>query len=276
MSQRFLSAVTGRSPGDHACWPFHGPDEYVTTAHEYVTEGLDRRELVAYFKVGPDSLEHTVVHDVARVADLADVRRLALDPLPIPSGWTSATSATAHLDRIARAAVANGYAGLRLLTDVSDLVRAPDGRRQWIRSEHLIDRYSMSHPLTALCGYNVDELGEEIVAEAARVHALTRGVLSPFLLRAADAEGGLALSGEVDTTTAEDLYQAMMSIGPEIPAHVTIDLSELDFIDHRGLIALDRAARSFEVAATLIHTAPLIVWLVHALELTNVGARPRS
>ena len=133
MSQRFLTAVTGRSPGDHVCWPYHGPDEYVATAREYVAEGLARRELVAYFTVGPDSLARTVVHDVARLADLADVRRLALDPVPIPSGRTSAASATAHLGWMTDEAVASGYVGLRLFTEVSDLVRAPDRRRQWIR-----------------------------------------------------------------------------------------------------------------------------------------------
>jgi ABC-type transporter Mla MlaB component len=276
MSQRFLTTVTGRSPGDHVCWPFHGPDEYVATAREYVAEGLDRGELVAYFRIGPDSLKHTLVSDVARMAGLADVRQLELDPLAIPPGSTPAASAPAHLDRMTRTAVAKGYAGLRLLTDVNDLVRRRDGRRQWIRSEHLIDRYTAGHPLTALCGYDVDDLGEERVAEAARVHALTRGALSPFLLRAADAEGGLALSGEVDVTTADDLYQAMMVIGPDIPARVTVDVSELEFVDHGALVALDRAARSFGVSVTLVHESPLTAWLVGVLRLTNVKAGPGS
>jgi ABC-type transporter Mla MlaB component len=272
MSQRFLTAVTGRSPGDHVCWPFHGPDEYVATAGEYVGEGLDRRELVVYFKIGPASLKHTFVSEVAQVAGLADLRQLGLDSLAIPPGCTSSASATAHLGRMTRTAVEKGYAGLRLLTDVNDLVGGSEGRRQWIRSEHLIDRYAVNHPVTALCGYDVDKLGVQIVAEAARVHALTRGALSPFLLRAADADGDLALSGEVDVMTAEDLYQAMMLIGPEIPAHVTVDLSELDFVDHGGLVALDRAARSLGVAATLIHPSPLTAWLVDTLMLTNVKA----
>jgi hypothetical protein len=276
MSQRFLTTVTGRSPGDHVCWPFHGLEEYVESARLYVAEGLDRHELVSFVKIGAGSLKHTLVSDVAQVGPAVDHRRPVLTPLTIPSGWTAATSATAHVEHMTRAAVAEGYTGLRLLTDVNDLVRGVDGRREWIRSEHLIDRYARVQPLTALCGYDVDDLGEDVVAEAARVHALTRGALSPFLLRAADADGGLALSGQVDVTTADDLYRALMLIGPEIPARVTLDASELEFIDHRGLLALDRAAHALGVSMTLINTEPLTAWLVTTLELANVTAAAGS
>jgi hypothetical protein len=267
--QRFLTTATGRSPGDHVCWPFHGIEEYVEVAREYVAEGLDCDQSVAFVKVTPDRLEHTILSDVAQVGRPADDRRPVLNPLTVPSGWTSSTSAPSQFDRMTRAAVAEGYTGLRLLTDVSELVRGPEGRREWIRSEHLIDRYTVNHPLTALCGYDVDDLGEEIVAEAARVHPLTRGAVSPFLVRATDAGGGLALMGDIDITSTDDLYHALMLIGPEIPAHVTVNMSEVNFIDHSSLLALDRAARSLGITMTLEDAAPLTNWLVEKLQLRN-------
>lgn len=261
--QRFPTAVTGRSPGDHVCWWFHGVDDYVETAREYVGEGLDSRQRVALVKVTAAGLEHTLVSDVTQVG------RLVLADPPVTSG-TSPASAPSHLDRMTRAAVADGYAGLRVLTDVNDLVRSPAGLRQWIRTEHLIDRYTVDHPLTALCGYDVDDVGAQVVAEAAWVHPLTRGALSPFLVRAADGEGGLALVGEVDSTSAEDLGHALLSIGPEIPARVTLDLSEVAFIDHTSLVAVDRAAGALGVVVTLVGTQPLTEWLVGTLGLRHV------
>jgi anti-anti-sigma regulatory factor len=270
MSQRFLTTVTGRSPGDHVCWPFHGIDEYVQVAREYVAEGLDRHQLVAFVKATPQRLEHTIVSEIAQVGRPAEDRRPVLNKLTVLSRETSPTSAQSQIDRMTRAAVAEGYTGLWLLTDVSDLVRGPEGRRKWIRSEHLIDRYALDNPLTALCGYDIDDLGEEIVAEAARMHPFTRGAPSPFLLPATDADGGLALIGDVDMTSADDLYHALMLIGPEIPSHVTVDMSELEFIDHRSLLALDRAARSLGVTMTLVNAEPLTEWLVDTLELRSV------
>ena len=270
MSQRFVTTVTGRSPGDHVCWPFHGTAEYLDAAREYVAEGLDRRELVSYVKIGTSALSHAVVHDVAQVDVVADDGRPELNRLPVPQGWTTATTATHQIDRMTRTAVAQGYTGLRLLTDVNELVRGADGRPEWVRSEHLLDRYALEHPLTALCGYDVDELGHDVVAEAARVHALTRGAVSPFLLRATDPRGGLALTGEVDCLSADDLHRAVLMIGPEIPARVTVSLAELDFIDHQALLALDGAAGLLGVTMTLVDADPLSVWLVDALALRSI------
>ena len=270
MSQRVLTTVAGRSPGDHVCWPFHGIEEYVQVAREYVAEGLDRHQLVTFVRVAPGKLEHAIVSDVAQVGRPADDRRPVLNKLTVLSGRTPSTSAPVQIGRMTRAAVAQGYTGLRLLTDVSELVRRPDGRREWMRAEHLIDRYALGNPLTTLCGYDLDDLGEEVVAGASRLHPLVGGAPSPFHLSATDADGGLALIGDVDFTSAHDLYHVLLLIGPEVPARVTVDVSKLEFIDHSGLVALDRAARSLAVTMTLVRAEPLTTWLVDTLELRNV------
>lgn len=274
--ERFLTAVTGRSPGDHVCWWFHGHDEYLETAREYVSEGLASRQLVAFTKVTPSSLKHTIVSDVAQVGRAGGHSRSVMSEPQVATLRTSPTSAPSEFDRMTRAAVEDGFTGLRVLTDVNDLVRTTAGLRQWIRTEHLIDRYALDHPLTVLCGYDIDDVGEETVTEAARVHPLTRGALSPFLVRAADATGGLALVGEVDSATADDLRDALTAIGPEMPTRVTLDMSEVTFIDHVSLTAIDLAARSLDVTVTLVHTQPLTAWLVQALGLRNVRMGSRA
>lgn len=270
MSQRFLTTVTGRSPGDHVCLSFRGPDEYVDAAREYVGEGLESHEKVTFVRVTAGGLEHAVLSDVAQVGRPADGRQPVLaDLVPLP-GTPATAEVPAQLDRLTRAAVAEGYTGLRLLTDVNELVREPEGLRAWIRSEHLIDRFALDHPLTAVCGYDAEDLGDEVVAEAARVHPLTCGVRAPFLLRAADAGGGLALAGEVDVAVAGDLHRALLLIGPEVPSAVTVDMSEVEFIDHGSLLALDRAAHALGVTMTLVAADPLLVWLVARLGLRHV------
>src|SRR4051812_35684116 len=105
MLQRYVTTVTGRSPGDHVCWPFHGIEEYVDSARQYVAEGLERRELVAYIKVTPESLKHAIVEDVAQVGRPATDRQPVRNELTVLSEWTSSTSAPAQFDLLTRAAV---------------------------------------------------------------------------------------------------------------------------------------------------------------------------
>jgi anti-anti-sigma regulatory factor len=169
-----------------------------------------------------------------------------------------------------RRAVDEGWTGLRLLTDVTELVADADGRRQWMRAEHRLDRYTRGHPITVLCGYDADDLPEEVIADAAILHPLTRGTPSPFVLRVTDPDGSLALWGEVDAASADDLHRAITSIGPELPARVLVDVSELRFIDHTGLAACDAAAREVGVIMTLAGTSPLVRWIVGTLGLANV------
>lgn len=64
MSVRFGATATARSLGDHVCWPFHGLDDLVSTAHGYVSEGLDRHERVSFCRVDAAGMQHAVISEV--------------------------------------------------------------------------------------------------------------------------------------------------------------------------------------------------------------------
>jgi anti-anti-sigma regulatory factor len=186
-------------------------------------------------------------------------------------GWTPSTSPIAAFGRMTEAAVSDGYAGLRVLTDATEIVRDEGTRPWWVRGEHVIDRYGLDHPLTIVCGYDVDLVGEEVLAEMACLHALTGEAPCPFLLRA--RPDGLALVGEVDRTSAVRLYHAVLGIGADLPRPIVLDLSEHEFIDHSALVALQRAAHALGTRIELVGASPLTACLVDALELTGVVVR---
>ena len=50
--QRVMPAPTGRSAGDHVCWPFRDRGELAAVARAFVAEGLGRDERVAYVGQG--------------------------------------------------------------------------------------------------------------------------------------------------------------------------------------------------------------------------------
>ena len=266
-----MATATGLSPGDHVCWPFHGMDGFVADAREYVTEGLDREERVAFCKLGPTGARQGLLTDVADVglppsADVPVLRPLTTDP-----DWRPWRDPVDALGPMTDAALAEGYTGLRVLADATDLARDLDAHDEWVRSEHLIDRYSVDHPLTLLCGYDVDDVGAQPVAKVACVHARTGGKPCSFLLHATGRADALALTGEVDRDSAVALYQAVIGIGGGRSGPLVLDLTEQDFIDHTGLVALHRAARALGTQVHLVSASPLTALLVDAFALTGVS-----
>lgn len=271
MSARLGTGVTGRSAGDHVCWPYHGMQDLVEAARGYVSEGLDRHERVSFCKISATGMQHAVIRDTAEVGRPADADLPVLTPLTTEPGWTPRTSPVPTFGRMARAAVADGYRGLRIFTDASDVVRDETSRPLWVRSEHQLDRHRADGPLALLCGYDAEVVGEEALAEVACLHESTGDAPSSFLVRA-DGDGGLALAGEVDRAGAGALYHAVVGIAPDLDHPIVLDLSEQHFIDHSALVALDRAARDVGTTVRLVGASPLTVSLVDALDLRGVLA----
>lgn len=270
-----MTTVTGRAVGDHVCWPFHGTDDLVAAARPYVLEGLTRHERVAFCTIGAAGMQRAVVTDVAQVRRPLNVHQPVLTPLSAEPGWTPSTSPVVAFGRMTEAALAEGYAGLRIFTDATDAARDPGVRHRWLHWEHLLDRYSLGHPLTVLCGYDAADLGEEIVAEVACVHRMTGGTPCSFLL-GATGNGALALSGEVDRESAALLHHAVVVIAAATSGRVVLDLSEHAFLDHTGLAALDRAAQDLDTRIDLVGVSPLTALLVDAFGFAGLSVREGS
>ena len=95
-------------------------------------------------------------------------------------------------DAATQEALADGYRGLRVGADVTDLVRAPDQHDAFARCEVLLERYTSRHPLSAMCGYR-RELGDA-VTQFACLHAAAPAGLTPFQVFACD-DGAVGLLG---------------------------------------------------------------------------------
>jgi anti-anti-sigma regulatory factor len=167
-------------------------------------------------------------------------------------------------------ALADGFAGLRVAADVTTLVRKAAQLEAFARYEHLIDHYMTTRPFAALCGYDRVELGEHAVAQVACMHpSATRGA-TPFRLYGS-TDHSAALAGEVDLVSTELFPLALRRAEPEPRAgEMVLDASELAFIDHRGLVALDDHARDRGITAVLRTEGRMPSRVIRALDLTAV------
>jgi len=256
-----VSSPSGRRPGDHVCWPFRRDADAVEVAQTYVAEGLAGQERVAYFgEGGPNELRHDL-DGVPALDDELDRGRLQLVPMNTLPGSEASVDPAVELLLLAAMtenALAAGYRALRVFAHGTNRVRDPARRAQQVRYEHLIDRFCLEQPLTMLCAYDATALGNSAVAELACVHALAHEALSPFQVRAARSADA-ALAGNVDVFCTDQLEQALQRIGiATAGGTVVIDATNLEFIDARGLLTLDRHAAAGG-AIMVLRSPPTVV-----------------
>lgn len=128
----------------------------------------------------------------------------------------------------------------------------------------------VDHPFSAMCGYDVRDLGTAAACEIACLHREVSPGATPFrwyATRQADVE----FVGEVDIIS-EDIFD--LTVARTLPLmarpRVTVDARGLEFIDHRGMLALDRRARDSGAEVALLTDAPIVYRLAGLLELEAV------
>jgi anti-anti-sigma regulatory factor len=268
-----VQSARGLGPHDHLCWPYDDTAEFRERALEFLAEGVALGQRVAY------------IGEAASEELLADLRRLdGIDEL-LERGGAGVVSVgemyqagtvigpEAQVAAYALAtdhAVSNGYRGLRVAAEATALVRTPAQRDAFLHYEHLIDRSMRSMPFAALCGYHRPELGDDVVSELACMHPLAPDEASLFRVFASD-DSDVAVAGEVDTMGAERFARALgRALGDIGSERLTIDASELTFIDHNGLLVLDRLARAAGASVVLRHARSVAARLADALDLEAV------
>jgi hypothetical protein len=262
---------TGRVVGDHVCWPFRDRGELAAVARAFVVEGLGRDERVAYVGEGG---AHDLQRDLAGISGLQDcldrgqlqVADIATMSASDPS--TDPVDELIDLAAMTRDSLDSGYTGLRMVANRTMQLADARRRARLVRYEHLVDKFCLDHAFTSLCALNVATLGEGLIAELGCVHALTHGELAPFQLRAARGADA-ALAGSVDAFCAARLVEALQRIGiPKPRDRAVLDATELEFIDFRALIELDRCAIQYRATLVLRSPPTVVPRLMGLVDLT--------
>lgn len=169
-------------------------------------------------------------------------------------------------------AVAAGYTGLRVAADATTLVRTPEQLDAFARYEHLIDRYMLTAPFSALCAYQRSQVGEESIAALACMHPGANPDATSFWLHATAERGcAAAIGGELDLATRDLLEPALRRA--DLQPHdgeLILDVTRLTFIDHRSLLQLAGHATNSGHRLVLRTAHPGPSHLTKALGLTNV------
>jgi anti-anti-sigma factor len=268
-----VSCAQGLVPHGHLCWGYTDRSEFHKRAAEYMADGVAGGQWVEYVGsqstqalrdelYGLDGMQAHIDDRSIRVSSAGDYCECGQSLLVDPDRAVESRIAAAE------EVLAAGYTGFRAVVDCTDMARTDKQREAFARYEHLIDQKMSVLPVTALCAYNISELGSDAVCEMASLHPFVNDGCTPFRLYADEATS-LSLAGEVDSMCASLLGTALertvsLESGPEL----AIDCRGLEFIDHRGLLTLDKHARRNDLSLVLYCNSETVARVAAMLPLS--------
>ncbi|SEF19999.1 MEDS: MEthanogen/methylotroph, DcmR Sensory domain [Amycolatopsis pretoriensis] len=227
----------------HVCQGYRRRAEFTARARDFLAAGLAAGERVLYVAPGDEATLIAQLRETGRFD--AGLRRGAVLVSSVDSTYTTGTVVDpAGQVRLYAAAteeaLAAGFTGLRVAADATSLVRTPAQLDAFARYEHLVDRYMAAHPMSAMCGYDLTELGDDAVAQLACMHPVAHEGATPFHLHGHAGAGTVAaLAGELDSAVRRlwplALERADLRAAPGL---IAIDAGDLGFMDHRSLFAV--------------------------------------
>lgn len=246
----------------HACWIFDQRQEFVDAALEYLTDGLRAEQRIVY--VGSEPVEEqrellAPLGDVGKMIDEGELLLFELASLYRAGEPVDPDTQVAIYLAATDAALADGYTGLRVAAQATDLARDPRTREAQVRWESIADRYVATRPLSAFCGYQRGALPERVLNDLAAVHPASNEGHPAVPFHLFSDSGHVVLTGEIDFFSAPDLDR-LLELTCESGEQVSLDLGTLDFIDHHGLARL--AAHTQRLAAQgdcAVHNPPPVV-----------------
>lgn len=246
----------------HIGWAYRDHDEFLCRAAEHLAIGLSLFQRPVYVGEGDPTANRAglAAAGLGADADAVDIKtvpehfqfRASGDAVDAPCMAARYAAATI-------AAIADGYSGLRVVIDVTPVVRTPEQREAQAALEFLGDRRISTLPVAALCGYNIAELGDA-AAGLLCLHPGAGPASVPFQLYSQPAHrNSIALSGNLDAASEALFATTLQRILPLLP-HDTleIDARELEFVGHRQLFLLDRYCAAHDRVAVLRNNRPTV------------------
>lgn len=274
--QAVVDTAAGLVPFGHLGWAYRTRDEFGLQAARYLADGLAEGQWVEYVGAGDPADLHRELADLRRSgASDVDPDRVAVTPIhefydmPADADVVDPDVAVRRRMAATEEAVAAGYTGFRAVVDTTPIVGTPAQRECFARFEFLIDQKMAVMPVSALCAVDARALGDA-AAELTCLHPLTNPGAARFRLYA-DPAVDAAVAGEIDMDSSAGLLRALDRIGPLGLGHtLVLDAAELEFVDHRGLDALERYARDLDRDIVLRTNRTVIGRLNDLLELSRV------
>jgi len=241
--RRQLRLRTGAAlqPHDDVVWMGRGIDDLYSLATTALAEGARRNEKLMFVADDPDVGR---LQGIDGLDELLSGGQLEVQPVEAVYGGSRGFSHTALLasfEAVLADALAAGYTGIRVLADNTSLATGDDAAfRRWLRWEQVADRFQSTSNVTGICYFDRRKLSSDRRTDLAAIHPLRSVTVPPTPFSLVVDGGAVLVTGALDFWSEEQLQRLLRTAPDDAP--LTLDLSHVEFVDHRALLALNAAA----------------------------------
>jgi anti-anti-sigma regulatory factor len=235
-----IDSGSGLGPDGHACWGFDQPEEFVGATLEFFTDGLRSNQRLVYLSGEPVAEQRerlASLGDVGAMVDCGALHLLELKDLYTLGEPVDPVAQVSLFKAASEAARADGYSGLCLATQSTEMVKEPCTWEAHLRLESRADRMASAVGMSALCGYQRGTLPESVLGDLAAIHPTANALAEAAPFHLFGEAGQLVLAGEVDRFSTPALIRAL-TVAHSEGEQIVLDLEALRFIDHHGFEAL--------------------------------------
>jgi anti-anti-sigma regulatory factor len=275
-SAGLVNHVRGLGPHDHVCWAFDDRANFRSRACEFIADGLAQGLRVKYVGGG---LEESLLADLNGLDDLmGSIGRGALQVSSLEAAYPPGSvlypaERFSALTKAVADALTAGFNGLRVVAEVTSLVRTSEQLEAFAAQEHVSDRLMVTLPYSAMCALNRRELGADSAEALACLHPIATRGSTLFRMYATD-NGDLAPAGELDASVSAQFTRALERVEARTAgADLMFDGTALDFIDHRALFSLRDCAARCGATAVLRTSSSLPARLIKILGIDGIRAQ---
>jgi len=274
-----VDSAAGLTPFGHLAWGYRDRAEFLSRAAEYIADGLRLNQYVAYAGEGTREALRSELAEMPGIGDHLDSGRVEATPAQVHYVYLPGTDVIDADEAVAKylaaveQAIAKGYTGFRAVSDITPVARTHEQRDALARLEYRLDQQMAVLPFSALCGYDISELGtaaEELIC----LHPfVSKGSVTFRLYADPGADVDFAVTGEIDAAANKLFDTTLQRIWPLESSHtLRIGAQELKFISHEPMFNLEERAREHDRKVVLSTDQPAIGRLVDVLDLIHVRA----
>jgi len=230
---RVLERAIDLAPGDHVSWAYDDVAGLRQACADTFTEGAARGEQLVYIgDRGHEELRDDLAGVDGRDA-LIENGRLRIHSIAELYHATGRFEPQAQVETFrveAQRAVRDGYTGLRVVGDVTDVVADPDLHADFVAYELALEAMYAVTPVVGICAVDRTRAGERW-REISALHRVQHiaGHEPTFALTC--SSGVVRLFGELDASSVVELQRLLDAVLASTSGVLEVNLDGLDFID---------------------------------------------
>lgn len=240
MRRRLITSDTSTLEiNDHVAWCGEGPGALDDLAVSTFSRAAQRGAQLHFVCDPPDLGRLTALEGLDGLVEAGSLHLSSIEDTY--AAFPDPRAQLALFERMLDAALASGYSGICVVADNSPLVAGTEEAfSDWLAWEATADRFQARRPVTGVCFFDQRVVPPTRLADLASVHpVLSSAFEDPNFQVFADGDA-VRVIGEVDRLCSDQLYRVLSSAPQD--TELVLDFSDVDFIDHRGLMTLDRIA----------------------------------